>query len=167
MSKQIAIMQSETDIAEMWAAMPNKLEVGAIPLWMKQMPSTCDRPENAIGDWLLLFSTRDWNELRPFVEPNEDGNFFLYPRVGVVEWTKTEVRNVADYVVRSRIYFRGAAVPWSAGSARIYNWMSRWMKQNYFQAPALRAPIAIGPHLLSEVKAGRARVVYPSGKSVL
>lgn len=167
MGKQLRIMQASEDIAECWAAMPERLEVAAIPRRMKSNTGMFSRPEVLASDSLLLFNTKDWGEIQQFIERGVDDYFLLCPRVGVVEWSQTEIRGNNEYVVGARIYIEEADVPWSMGATKIYNWMSRWMKQHYFLAPALRAPIAIGPRLLAEIKAGRATAVYPSGKSVM
>lgn len=167
MGKQLRILQSSQDIAECWATMPERLRVAGIPRRMRHRPDIFRRPEELASDSLLLFCAADWEELRRFAEQSVVDYYLLCPRVGVVEWSQTEIRGGNEYVVGARIYIQEADVPWSVGSAKIYNWMSRWMKQHYFLAPALRAPIAIGPHLLADVKAGRAAVVYPSGKSLM
>lgn len=168
MGRQLRIMQTPQDVEELWAAIPNKLNVAAIPRRMESRPERFWRPGEIGNDALLLFCASDWEALLAAVVPGEGGFHQLSPRLGVVEWSPTEVGPKHEYIVGARIYIQeDADVPSSAGAAKIYDWMSRWMKARYYLAPAPRAPIAIGPHLVADIKVGRATAVYPSGKSVI
>lgn len=168
MGRQLAIMQSPQDVADLWAAIPDKLSVAAIPRQMESRPECAWRPEGLAGDRLLLFSATDWEGIRAAIAPGTTGLHRLIGRVGVVEWSPTEVREGNQYVVGARIYIQeDADVPSSAGSAKIFNWMSRWMKQHYRLVPSEGRPIAIGPHLLADIEAGKATAIYPSGKPLI
>jgi|CXWL01.1.fsa_nt_gi hypothetical protein len=167
MGKQLRIMQSSQDIADLWAAIPDRFSVAAIPWHMDSSPENFWRPEELANDSLLLFCATDWEELRVSIAPGISGCHQLSPRTGVVEWSRTEVRDGNQYIVGSRIYIQEADVPWSAASSRLFDWTLRWIKRHYFLAPALRTPIAIGPRLVADIEAGRATAIYPNGKPVI
>lgn len=166
MGKQLRILQSSKDVRELWESIPTHLEVGAIPRRMSSRPQHCMLPAQLEAESLLLFSARDWEEIRRFIQEGPDGCFLLSPRVGVVEWSPPEVLQDNRYVVGARIYFEEAEVPWNAGSSKLYSWMNRWVKKHYILVPAKRSPIAIGQKLFADIKNGAAAAIYPNGDSV-
>jgi len=155
------------DASDLWDAIPEQFGAAAIPRRMESPPNRFWRPKELVSDSLLLFCDPDWAELRRFIAQTADGPYLLSPRIGVIEWSKTEVRKSDQYVVGSRIYIQNGDVPWNERSTRLFSWMSRWITRHYFQAPALRAPIAIGQHLLASIREGTAVAIYPNGESVI
>ena len=167
MGRQLRIMQAPQDVAELWNAIPSRYNASAIPRKMDRLPVVACNPSQVASSQLLLFCATEWQELRSYITERFEGVYFLSPRVGVVEWDQTEVQNDSHYIVGSRLYFQNADVLWSGSSSRLFGWMLRWIKVNYYLAPAKQAPIAIGRHLLADIGSGKARATYPNGKEVV
>ena len=167
MGKQLRIMQSPLDVAELWSAIPDRYCTGVIPRRMDCRPESFWLPGVLSNSALLLFCAGEWQEIRESIKEQVDGSYLLCPRIGVVEWSQTEVWAESQYVVGSRIYFQGADPQCTSCSSRLFTWLFRWIKTHYYLAPAKRAPIAIGRHLMSEIKSGESRATYPSGEDVI
>lgn len=166
MSKQIRLMQSAEDEQHFWSAMKSRFDVGCIPWWMSAQPEKPQAPALCSATSRILFDEQDWQELRLFIEAGGDGRYMLIPRVGVVEWTQTE-RIANRYVVRARLFFEKAGVPWSSGSERIFNWAAAWIKKEYELVKSANTSVAIGPRLMEAVTAKEAELIYPNGSSLL
>ena len=160
-------MQSPMDVVELWSAIPDRFSARVIPRHMDRRPESYWLPGELTNSALLLFCSVEWQELRESIKEQVDGSYLLSPRIGVVEWSQTEVWVDSQYVVGSRIYFQGADPQCNSCSSRLFTWLFRWIKAHYYLAPAKRAPIAIGRHLMSEIKSGESRAIYPSGEEVI